>query len=157
MKIEKANSEDSEELTALTIRSKSYWGYPQTQIEEWREELTVTESYITENKVFKIGNEAVIMGFYSYHPLNDHDVKLEFLFITPEHIGKGLGKTLMDDFLVRAEREGFKTATLDADPHAEEFYKKQGFTIVGQLQSSIKDRFFPILKRNIHLKQDAID
>ena len=36
--------------------------------------------------------------------------------------------------------------TLDADPNAESFYARFGFTQVGQLQSSIKDRFLPIME-----------
>ncbi len=36
-------SADAKNLTQLTIRSKSYWGYGEKQIAAWRAELTITE------------------------------------------------------------------------------------------------------------------
>jgi len=36
MTVEKANRIDHKELTDLTKKSKSYWGYSSEQIEKWR-------------------------------------------------------------------------------------------------------------------------
>ncbi|WP_394748539.1 GNAT family N-acetyltransferase [Spongiimicrobium salis] len=152
MRIEEANNTDAQKLTQLTIQSKSYWGYPARQIEEWKDELTITASYIATNEVYKIGDENNIMGFYAYEFINSQEVKLNFLFIDPAYIGKGLGKILMNDFLDRIAKDGYKSVTLDADPNAENFYAKQGFRVIGQLQSSIKDRFLPIMYKEIGIK-----
>jgi hypothetical protein len=54
MKIEKTTRNDAQDLTELTIRSKSYWNYDKKQIEEWREELTITEKYFDENQIYKL-------------------------------------------------------------------------------------------------------
>ncbi len=54
MKINKACKEDAIALTGLAIRSKSHWNYKQEQIEEWREELTITVEYIEDNQVYKL-------------------------------------------------------------------------------------------------------
>ncbi|AYN02731.1 GNAT family N-acetyltransferase [Chryseobacterium sp. 3008163] len=39
-----------------------------------------------------------------------------------------------------------KKITLDAEPNAKNFYKTFGFQTVGQLESSIKDRYLPIME-----------
>ena len=66
MKIERTTKNDAKELTELTIRSKSYWNYGKEQIEEWREELTITEKYIDENQIYKLVANNSLIGFYAY-------------------------------------------------------------------------------------------
>ncbi|MFT6245466.1 MAG: hypothetical protein ACJA0U_003079 [Salibacteraceae bacterium] len=46
MIIEIASTSDAKDLTDLTIRSKSYWGYSSEQIEEWRDDLTISADYL---------------------------------------------------------------------------------------------------------------
>ena len=149
MKIERVKTTDAEEITELTIRSKDFWGYGKKQMEEWREELTITPKYINENQVFKITKDESLIGFYAYSPMNPNIVKLNFLFVEPNFIGKGYGKILMNHFLNRIENDNFKIATLNADPNAEKFYKNFGFEIVGKLDSSIQDRFLPIMEKRV--------
>jgi N-acetylglutamate synthase-like GNAT family acetyltransferase len=139
----------NKDLTELSIRSKSFWNYGKEQIEEWREELTITEKYIDENQIYKLVKDTVLIGFYAYQPENETDIKLNYLFVEPNFIGKGYGKTLMNDFLKRIENSEFKKVILDADPNAEKFYNGIGFRVIGKLKSSIKDRFLPIMELEI--------
>lgn len=155
MQIEKAKNIDANELTELTIRSKSHWNYSKEQIEKWKNDLTVSPNYIDENEVYKLIFNNVLIGYYSYFRLNENDVKLENMFIEPKFIGKGYGKLLMSDFLKRIKKEEYKKVTLDADPNAESFYAAIGFQIVGQLKSSVKDRFLPIMEMEIASSQDV--
>lgn len=156
MKIEKAINSDAEEITKLTIRSKSHWGYSKEQIEEWRDELTITTEYIKRNQVYKFVNNSKLIGFYAYQSLNDTDIKLNFLFVDPTFIGKGYGKVLLTDFLQRIEYLRFKKVILDADPNAEEFYKQFDFKIIGQLESSIEGRFLPIMEKEIRQSRNSL-
>lgn len=145
MKIEKAINNDANILTELTIRSKAHWDYTKEQIEEWREELTITEEYIENNQIYKLLVSKVLVGFYAYQTENETDVKLNYLFVESKEIGKGYGQVLLTDCLERVSNLGYKRVLLDADPNAEKFYSKNGFRIIGKLQSSIKDRFLPIM------------
>jgi len=145
MRIEKAINEDAMILTDLTIRSKAHWDYTKEQIEEWREELTISEKYIKDNQIYKLIVNKLVVGFYAYNAENETDVKLNYLFVEPNDIGKGYGKHLIEDFLDRVKNLGYKRVSLDADPNAEKFYSKNGFRVIGKLQSSIKDRFLPIM------------
>lgn len=150
--ISKATIEDAEILTKITKKSKAYWGYSKMQIEAWSSQLTINKTYIETNKVYKLVINDLIVGYYSYIILEENAVQLDNLFLLPEYIGTGLGTFLMNDFLDRCKALKFQKITLDADPNAENFYKKYGFKIVGQIETSIKDRFMPIMELNLNLK-----
>ncbi len=145
MKIVKARPKDATAITELCMRSKAFWNYTSEQIESWREDLTITEEYIIQNGVYKL-LDYELMGFYAFEKTDEPLIKLNFLFVDPSQIGKGYGKILLEHFLERAKESGYQAVTLDADPNAEAFYRKQGFQVVGQLPSSIKNRFLPIMR-----------
>lgn len=148
MKIEKAIIEDAKELTELTIHSKSYWDYSDQQIEDWKNDLTVTVDYILEKEVYKLVRENKITGYYSYFKSNNSDLKLENLFVEPISMGQGIGKKLMIDFFKRIQMTEFARVILDADPNAEKFYSKLGFNVIGKLETSIENRYLPIMEMN---------
>lgn len=150
--ISKATIEDAEILTKITKKSKAYWGYSKMQIEAWSSQLTINKTYIETNKVYKLVINDLIVGYYSYIILEENVIQLDNLFLLPNYIGTGLGAFLMNDFLDRCIVLKFQKITLDADPNAENFYKKYGFKIVGQIETSIKDRFLPIMELNLNLK-----
>lgn len=156
MKIEKAIKSDSTSLTELTIRSKAHWDYSEEQINNWRDDLTVSEAYIALNEVYKLSNGNLLIGYYSFFKVNDTEVKLENLFIEPKFIGKGFGKLLMTDFLKRAQKTKCDCITLDADPNVEQFYQHFGFKTIGQLETAIKNRFLPIMKLSLNPTQNNI-
>lgn len=148
MIVKKAQASDAAKLTDICIRSKSFWDYDAEQIEAWREELTITSTYIEENEVYILLEESWI-GFYAFAPVHVSKVKLNFFFLDPEFIGQGYGKQFLVNFLKRARQLGYETVTLDADPNATAFYLKQGFEVVGQLSSSIEGRFLPIMEMKL--------
>jgi ribosomal protein S18 acetylase RimI-like enzyme len=149
MNITKANILDAEKLTELTIRSKSNWNYSPEQIEKWKEDLTITQEYIANNSVYKLIVDERLIGYYSFFNVSDGKVKLDNVFIEPEFIENGYGKILITDFLKRIESIGFVKVTLDSDPNAETFYERLGFKVVGKLESSIQNRFLPIMEMEI--------
>jgi GNAT superfamily N-acetyltransferase len=149
MKIEKASINDNEILTEITKKSKAYWGYSEEQILKWNDNLTITTAYIENNSVFKLINNDETVGYYSYIIEEKRNVLLDNLFILPKYIGKGFGKYLMNDFLNRMKNENFEKITLDSEPNAENFYLKFGFKKIGEFETSIKNRFMPIME--IHL------
>lgn len=147
MKIEKVNSADHEILTEITKKSKAFWGYSEDQMQLWNDALTITKEHIETNFTYKFLHENRIIGYYSYFNIDSTIIKLDNLFVLPDNIGKGFGNFLMQDFLNRIkENRDIKKVLLDADPNAEKFYQKVGFTTIGQLQTSIKNRFLPIME-----------
>lgn len=149
--ISKVTTDDAEILTNITKKSKSHWGYSNEQIESWSSQLTITTNYIETNKIYKLVINDLVVGYYSYVILEENVVQLDNLFVLPEYIGKGLGTFLMSDFLDRCKALKFQKVVLEADPNAENFYKKHGFKTIGQIETSIKDRFLPIMELHLDL------
>lgn len=146
MTIEKASIIDYEILTEITKKSKAYWGYSEEQLLKWSNNLTITQDYIKRNDVFKLVNNNLIVGYYSYFSEGEKSMKLDNLFVLPEYIGKGFGKYLMTDFLNRMKEAKIERITLDSEPNAESFYSKMGFVKIGEFETSIKNRFMPIME-----------
>lgn len=149
MNIQKAIPKDNIRLTQITKKSKAFWGYSEEQISIWSNNLTVTIDYIEENDVFNLIKENKIIGYYSYLKQENNQVKLDNLFLLPEYIGKGFGTLLMNDFLQKMRNEKYQKITLDSEPNAEQFYQKLGFKKVGEFETSIKNRFMPIMEMNL--------
>ncbi len=147
MRIEEASPSDHFALTSLMRQSKAFWKYEQGQLDRWQEELTISPRFIEQNYVIKASDSTKIVGFYAY-AVCPTLVKLESLFVLPSHIGKGLGRSLMHHFLDQASAAPLDTIVLDADPHAEEFYRRFGFQTVALKPTSIAGRFLPIMVRH---------
>ena len=125
MIIQKASPENSTAITALTIRSKGFWNHGKELIGKWEANLTVSEEYITKQKVNKLIENDQLIGFYAFEKESAETAKLEFLFVDPPFIGKGHGKRLLADALDRMKQFGYRKVTLDADPNAEAFYNAE--------------------------------
>ena len=150
MTIEKANSNDHKILTEITKKSKAFWGYSNEQIEIWSSFLTVTEEYIETKSIFKLVVDNKIVGYYSYFHESENTIKLDNLFVLPDFIGKGFGKMLLNDFFVRMKNTDTQKVILNSEPNAEDFYIKFGFVKVGQVETSIKNRYLPIMELKIN-------
>ena len=149
MKIEKAQNIDAKDLTELTINSKSYWGYSLDQIAQWKDDLTISFEYINQAEVYKLINENQLIGYYSYLELNNKKVKLDNIFLEPDFIGKGYGKVMMSHFIQHVKDKGYERIHLESEPNTEKFYQNLGFKVIDRLESSIKNRFLPIMELEI--------
>ncbi len=149
MKIKKAQKTDAQRITELTFRSKNYWGYGASQIEAWRDDLTMTPGEIEEQHVYILISINELIGFYAFEAESDTVVKLHSLFIEPKYIRKGYGKLLMKDFLKRALFLNFEKVILDSDPNAVEFYRSMGFKTIGKFETQVKDRFLSVMEINV--------
>ena len=113
---------------------------------EWENDLTITTRYLTENETYKLVLNDQIIGYYSFIRLAENHLKLDNLFLLQNFIGKGFGQLLLNDFLERAQESNSIDIILEADPNAENFYKKFGFVTYDQRESSIKGRFLPQMR-----------
>ncbi|WP_445430987.1 GNAT family N-acetyltransferase [Chryseobacterium indoltheticum] len=146
IEITKANTHDYRVLTDITKKSKAYWGYSDEQMKKWSDLLTITEEYIQNNEVYKLIINQSIVAYYSYFEIEKDSVRLDNLFVSPENIGKGYGKLLMNDFILKIKKSEAQRIILDADPNAQKFYENFGFVKIGEIETSIKDRFLPIME-----------
>lgn len=149
IKIQQARSTDHTLLTQITFEGKAFWKYSQEDLIRWQKDLTITAEYINANKIYKLVLNDEIIGYYSYLQINELEIKLDYLFISPTYIGSGYGNVLMLDFLAKAQLGKFQIVILEADPNVENFYKKFGFVTYDQKESSIKNRFLPLMKLDL--------
>lgn len=146
MSIDKALPSDHQILTEITKKSKAFWGYSEEQIQIWSQFLTVTPVYIETNSVYKLSIEDQIIGYYSYFNEGEKIIKLDNLFVLPEFIGKGFGRLLMEHFFLSVNKANKDKIVLHSEPNAEQFYAKLGFIKTGEIETSIKDRYMPLME-----------
>ncbi|WP_299124140.1 GNAT family N-acetyltransferase [uncultured Tenacibaculum sp.] len=147
--IQKANIKDAQLLTSIALTSKAYWGYNEELINSWKDDLTVTSKMIKEMMVYKFISSQKTIGFYILNQPQNNTIELEFLFIHPDVIGQKIGKQLLTHAIEKAKSLNIQTMTLLADPNAQPFYESQGFISTGRKESSIPNRFLPIMKLNL--------
>lgn len=115
-------------------------------MEQWRDELALDAVQFLEQHILIIEYGQKPIGFSS---LVEHTDRYELLhlWILPDYIGKGFGKKLLDE-TIRTFVKTDKEIVVEADPHAESFYKKQGFVTVDKVESFPKGRFLPVMKKD---------
>jgi ribosomal protein S18 acetylase RimI-like enzyme len=129
--IRRAEPDDADALTRISFAAKGYWGYPERWIEQWRDALTITPEFIRNNEVYAAVFEEEIGGFYALVG-RGRELELEHLWVSPEHIGAGVGRALLDHAVRRAAALGATTLRIEADPNAEGFYRRMGARRVGE-------------------------
>jgi GNAT superfamily N-acetyltransferase len=147
MKIRQAEIDDAETLSQIALAAKSFWNYPQSWLDLWKDGLTITPEFIAANEVYLVESDGKILGFYALI-LNAEKIQLEHLWVSPENIGGGIGKKLMTDAIQKAESLGATFIEIESDPNAEGFYRKQGAVKISENKSEIegKERTLPIMR-----------
>ncbi|RZJ65729.1 MAG: GNAT family N-acetyltransferase [Flavobacterium sp.] len=146
MEIQNATTNDHEILTFITKTSKNIWGYGDEQIEKWSDVLTITTDYIEKNVLRKLVDDGRIIGYYALMQVDPKEMRLDYMFVLPEFTGKGLGKLLVEDAIDTARNLKYTKISLDADPNAEGFYERLGFSLVRRMESTIPGRFLPVME-----------
>ena len=133
-------------LTKIALNSKAHWNYTKVQLDSWVDDLTITPEYLSKTSSFVYKADGEIAGFYILEILNMSTISLEFLFVLPAFIGKGIGHQLILHAIENARNtNSFYLQTL-SDPNAVSFYAKYGFKKVSQEESSIPGRFLPVME-----------
>ncbi len=74
-----------------------------------------------------------MVGFYLL--AESPRLELRRLFVSPDVIGRGIGKVLVQDALSVAKSRGRRSLVIESDPFAESFYEHLGAELVGASQS----------------------
>jgi GNAT superfamily N-acetyltransferase len=147
--IREAVADDAACLSLLAIRSKAHWGYSAEFMDACVEELSVSPDHIDNcdfHYVVAMVNEQVA-GFYALEGLSADEIELGALFVDPDHIGTGVGKTLVERAKLHAVNLGARKLNIQGDPNAEKFYRAAGAELTGSKESdSIPGRFLPMFQ-----------
>ncbi len=144
MLIREAVPSESEELSRWALRSKAYWGYDDDFLAACRRDLTITEEKLASRPTFVVvDGEGTIRGF-SQIIVSRPTAVLDYLYVDPSWMGRGLGSALFSRATACARRYGATRLQWDADPHAVDFYRRQGALVMGRAEStSVPGRFLP--------------
>jgi len=137
--IRDAEPSDCEALSALAFASKASWGYDDAFMEACRAELTIRPEDLR-NARLRIAYETDMLGFHGVR-----GDELEWLFVAPAAMGRGVGRALLADACEIARTNGVETLRVEADPFAAEFYEHAGAHRIGDAPSaSIVGRILPL-------------
>lgn len=148
--IDRAKPEQAEALSRIALASKRHWGYPDRWIELWKPQLTFNPVYFEENESWVAKTDNTPIAFYTLLE-RDGSAWLDNLWVLPEYIGQGVGKTLFLHALELSRQRGYKALRLEADPNAAGFYEKMGMKKIGERVSEVEgqQRILPIMELDL--------
>lgn len=137
IQIRRAQPNEAATLTEIAHAAKRHWGYPESWVEQWKNDLTITPDFIAENEVYVAVAGKEIAGCGAL-VLSDSMAELEHMWIRPEHMGTGVGRALFQQIVERATTLSAETLELSADPNAQGFYEHMGAKRIGEVRSEIE-------------------
>jgi Acetyltransferases len=137
-------------LSQIAFASKAHWGYPKHWLEIWKPQLTFSPEYFEENESWVAEANGTSIAFYTLQE-KDENAWIENLWVSPELIGKGVGKELFLHAAALARQRGYKALQLEADPNAVGFYEKMGMDKIGERHSEVEGqpRILPIMEMKL--------
>jgi GNAT superfamily N-acetyltransferase len=132
-------------LGDLALRSKAHWGYDQAFLDACRAELSFRPEDVTASRITVAEQSGQVLGFYSLEG-QPPAAELGNLWVTPDRIGRGLGRRLWQHAVATAAAAGFAVLRIEADPNAEGFYLAMGARRAGSAPSgAVGGRALPVL------------
>ena len=146
MQIVRTRPEDAATLTTIAFAAKRHWGYPERWIESWHDALTVRPDFITTHETYSAVVEGRTVGFYALACKGDR-MDLQHLWVLPDAMGQGIGRSLFAHALERARVLGFGVLEIESDPNADGFYERMGARRIGTRVTALEGqpRELPIL------------
>jgi ribosomal protein S18 acetylase RimI-like enzyme len=145
-----AISKEATVLSQIAFAAKAHWGYPKYWLEIWKPQLTFSPEYFEKNESWVAETQGVSIAFYR---LQEKDGKawIENLWVSPELIGKGVGKSLFLHAKKLACQLNYQTLQLEADPNAAGFYERMGMRKIGERHAVVdgQPRILPIMEMKL--------
>jgi ribosomal protein S18 acetylase RimI-like enzyme len=141
---------DAVALSQIAFAAKAHWSYPKHWLEIWKPQLTFSPEYFEQNESWVAETKGLSIAFYTLQEKNGN-AWIENLWVSPEFIGKGVGKKLFLHAVGLCRQRGYKTLQLEADPNAAGFYRKMGMHQIGERHSEVEDqpRILPIMEMKL--------
>lgn len=144
--IRPAHPSEAKALTELSLRSKAVWGYDAAFLARCRLVMQVKTEAILAQPHYVAEQDEEILGFYGFEPA-EGGIGLDYLFVAPEAIGRGIGTALWNHAVATARGLGHRQLIIVADPNALGFYLRMGARSVGAQGSDLEPgRLLPVLR-----------
>lgn len=157
--IRRAKASDALFLTSISLGAKRYWNYSEEYVETWHDELTITEQYIEENRVFVAQKKDTIIGYCSMVEVKEECWKneifikpgywLEHIFIRPAYIRSGIGSKLIEELTYYCRENNIENLNILSDSNVNGFYDKIGAIYIKDMPSTSQGREVCLFKLHI--------
>jgi GNAT superfamily N-acetyltransferase len=137
VQIRPARPQDAQALTDLAVRSEAHWGHDATFMDTFRRIYAVTPAFIERNPAFLAEDARGLAGFYALVP-EEGGLSLEYLFLEPDRLGEGLGRTLWQHMAAHCRAQGIREVRLVCGPEPKAFYLKMGAVETGEIESLVR-------------------
>ena len=150
VQIQRVKPEQADSLTRIALEAKAHWGYPERWLELWKPQLTFNSQYFEENESWVAEIDGSPAAFYTLLE-DDGNAWIENLWVSPEFMGRGLGKRLFLHAAALSSQRGYQRLQLEADPNAVGFYERMGMRRIGERQSQIEGvlRLLPLMEMSL--------
>ena len=148
--IRHVDPEEADILTQIALAAKRHWGYPERWIEIWLPQLNFDADYFKVNESWAAVLDGQPVGFYTLLDKNG-TAWLENLWVAPQFIGRGMGRSMFVHAVEQARRRKYKIVQLEADPNAAGFYEKMGMYKIGDRFSEVDGipRTLPVMEMKL--------
>ncbi len=156
--LRRARPDEADALSHIAKVAKAHWGYDQTQLKSWESELSYEPDYIRDHwvTVAEQGSEmdgdhrdsVSLLGVCALESFGDQ-LEIAGLWVLPDCMGQGIGKTLLRAALAHCREQRIKTLRLLSDPNAVGFYEATGAVLIGHERGSPNGRLLPLMHFNV--------
>jgi GNAT superfamily N-acetyltransferase len=131
MLVRRAQVEEHQVLSHIAVEAKAHWGYCADDLARWKADLIVSSDSLVRLPTFVVELDGEIAGFCQVG-FTQQAAELDHLWVLPAHMGKGVGRALLDRALREVAACGYGDLLIDADPNAEGFYVACGAVRTGE-------------------------
>lgn len=150
IEIRSASPSDATQLTSIAWAAKAHWGYPETWLKVWAEDLQLTPEYLGSHRAYVAEIEGEVAGMAVLEDRGSH-WQIEHVWVQPTKHGRGVGKRLVTHCLTIAFKIQHRPVHVLSDPNAEAFYLRLGAVPIGTVAAPMPnapDRRLPLLAFN---------
>ena len=127
-----ANNKDCDNITSLVYSILREYDLKPDPVCTDADLKDIESSYFDRGGTFFVleAEDGSIIGAYGLYPIDDKTCELRKMYLHKAYRGKGLGKFLLDDALLKARKLGFKRMILETASILKEaiaLYKSYGF------------------------------
>jgi GNAT superfamily N-acetyltransferase len=140
--IREARATEAVALESLQRRSSDVWEEYRAQLAAHPDAIELPQAFIDAGWVrVAVADGDTPLGFSVVLPGDQGVHELDGLFVEPAHMGRGVGRALVEDAAAQAARSGASSIEVIAGP-AQGFYELLGFAVIATAET----RFGPAVR-----------
>ena len=128
--IRPATVNERDRLAEIAHAAKRHWGYPESWIAEWSNQLTPSVELLESGLARAAYIDGRSAAWFALDP-QGRRIELTHMWGVPDWIGHGVGRTLFRDAVERAIDLGGNELEIASDPNAVGFYLQMGARRIG--------------------------